>query len=98
MNRAAIDIQTHGGARPSEVLADLNLAAEALYFPMKMVGFWDERNGAHLCPQEERRQPCPHGLPKNDPAHVDYELAVQRDRRANLRATFPHAGITIYLG
>ena len=97
MDHVTIDVQAEGGARPTEILADLNTAVEALYFPMKMVGFWDERNGAHMCPQEERRQPCPHRLPESDPGHVDYELAVQRDRRANLRATLPHAGISIYL-
>jgi len=79
-------------------MADLRNVSETLYYPMKLVGFRDRRQDLHLCPQEERREPCPHGLPDSDPRYVDYEIHLQRLRRANLRLDFPHADISIYLG
>ena len=97
MDRVTVDIEAEGGTRASEIIADLRTAAETLYFPMKLVGFWDHRADMHLCPQEERRQECPHRLPDRDAGRLDYELTLQRERRANLEVTFPHAGIAIYL-
>ena len=97
MDDVVLDIKTEGGSRASEIIADLRTAAETLYYPMKVVGFWDHRADMHLCPQEERRQDCPHKLPETDPDYVDYSHTLQRDRRANLRVTFPHAGVAVYL-
>ena len=58
-----VAIETDSDSRASEILADLRTVAETLYFPMKMVGFWDYAADLHLCPQEERRERCPHKLP-----------------------------------
>ncbi|MBM3933481.1 MAG: hypothetical protein FJ319_04145 [SAR202 cluster bacterium] len=97
MDRVTIEIRTDGEIRASEIIADLRAAAETLYFPMKLVGFWDYRQRLHLCPHEERRLSCPHVLPKEDPAHVPYETTVQRDRKGSLAIDFPHAGTVVYL-
>ena len=97
MDRVTITIDTQGGSRPSEILADLRSVAETLYFPMRLVGFWDSRADIHLCPQEERRERCPHGLPDGDPDRVAYEVTISRERRGSLQVVFPHAGIAIYL-
>ncbi len=97
MDRVTVDIRAGGGARASEILADLRSVAETLYFPMRLVGFWDSRADIHLCPQEERREACPHRLARNAPGRVDYEATLSRERRASLQVAFPHAGITIYM-
>ena len=97
MDKTVINIESGGATRASETIADLRNAAETLYFPMKMVGFWDERLNIHLCPQEERRQECPHNLPQSNPDRVEYEHTLQRERHSNLQITFPHAGVTVYL-
>ena len=97
MDRVVISIETDGGARASEIVADLRNVAEVLFFPMKLVGFWDHQAGMHLCPQEERRQACPHTLAETDPARVDYAQTLQRERRAGLEVSFPHAGVDVYL-
>ena len=97
MDRVTVAIETRSGLRASEILADLRSVAETLYYPMKLVGFRDHQQGMHLCPHVERRRPCPHELPESDPAHVDYELTLKRERQANLRLDFPHARITLYL-
>ena len=94
MDRVTINIETQGGLRASEIIADLRAAAETLYYPMTLVGFWDYRAGhAPLCPQEERRESCPHELPDDDPDRVDYRMTMQRERQGNLEVFFPHAGI-----
>ena len=97
MNKVVIRIDTDGGARASEILADLRTSAETLYFPMKLVGFWDRQADIHLCPQEERREVCPHRLPETDPGYVEYTYTLQREHQANLEVAFPHAQITLYL-
>ena len=97
MDKATIRIEVEGAARPTEIIADLRTAAETLYFPMRVVGFWDHRQNLHLCPQEERRQDCPHTLPVVNPDYVDYSLSLQRERQANLEVYFSHAGVSMYL-
>ena len=97
MDRVTIGIDTQGPSRPSEILADLRSVAETLYFPMRLVGFWDRQADVHLCPQEERRQECLHRLAPGDPGRVDYETTLSRERRASLQVAFPHADIVIYL-
>jgi hypothetical protein len=97
MDRVTVTIDTEGGSRPSEILADLRAVAETLYFPMRLVGFWDSRADIHLCPQEERREPCLHRLDTGDADRVDYEVTISRERRGSLHVSFPHAGLAIYL-
>ena len=96
MNRVTIAIDAQGDARASEILADLRMAAEALYHPMRVVGFW-EGPDMHLCPDEERRAPCAHQLNDARAAQASYAASMQRDRQANLQLDFPHAGLTLYL-
>lgn len=97
MDKVTIDIKTEGGSRPSEIISDLRNAAEMLYYPMTLAGFWDYQADLHLCPQEDRREECPHKLPKTDPRYVEYTQTMQRDRNVNLEITFPHANVVIYL-
>ncbi len=97
MDRVVIRLEAEGKTRASEIIADLRTVAETLYFPMKLVGFWDHQADMHLCPQQERRQPCPHKLPRDAPGYVDYAYTLQRERHANLEVIFPHAGVTLYL-
>ena len=97
MERVTVTIEAQGGTRASEIIADLRAAAETLYYPMTLVGFWDYRAKMHLCPQEERREACPHDLPEEDPDHVDYRMTMQRERQGHLEVFFPHAGIAVFL-
>lgn len=97
MNRVTVSIETDSGIRPSEIVADLRSAAETLYYPMTVVGFWDYRLDIHLCPQEERRMPCPHRLPCGHRGRVDYRATMERERQANLEVFFPHADIALFL-
>ena len=97
VDRVVVNLETDSSFRASEIVADLRNAAETLYFPMKLVGFWDSRADIHLCPQEERREECPHRLATSDPRHIDYSRTLQTERQANLEVVFPHAGISIYL-
>ena len=96
MNSVVVSLTTGSGYRASEVIADLRNAAETLYFPMKLVGFWDVREDVHLCPQEERRQPCTHET-KGPEAIDSYAAMLQRDRKASLEVVFPHAEVRLYL-
>ena len=97
IDRVTVAIEIDGDARASEILADLRGVAETLFYPMKLVGFWDYKANLHLCPQEERRKPCPHNLPGDHPSRIDYVSTLQRERRASIELHFPHAEITIYL-
>ena len=98
MEVVEVVIKSDGAFRATEILADLRNVAETLYFPMKLVGFWDTQAGnAHLCPQERLGKRCPHVLPPSDPAHVPYALAVQRDLGATLEVRFPHARVSVFL-
>ena len=97
MDKVVVNIETEGMTRASEIISDLRNAAENIYYPMKIVGFWDHQADMHLCPQEERRQECPHKLPESDPNHVDYATALQRERSANLEVYYPHAKLALYL-
>jgi len=92
-----VNIEEHEVFRPSEIIADLRAAAEALYYPFKVVGFWDSHADMHLCPQEQRREECPHRLSVGDARYVDYEEMVSRDMGATLRVEFPHARVSLYM-
>ena len=97
VDRVVVNFETDSSFRASEIIADLRNVAETLYFPMKLVGFWDARADLHMCPQEERREECPHRLATSDPRHIDYSRTLQTERQANLEVVFPHAGVSIYL-
>ena len=97
IDKVTVSIDIDGDVRSTEILADLRSVAETLFYPMKLVGFWDYKANLHLCPHEERRQECPHNLPADHPQRVDYVSTLQRERRASIELHFPHAEITIYL-
>ena len=92
-----VNIEEHKVFRPSEIIADLRTAAEALYYPFKMVGFWDSHADMHLCPQEQRREECPHRLPVGNAGHVEYDETAAREMGATLRVEFPHAKVSLYM-
>lgn len=97
IEKVTVSIEVEGDARATEILADLRSVAETLFYPMRLVGFWDHQADMHLCPQEERREACPHKLPTDHPEYVEYVSTLQRERRASIELNFPHAGITIFL-
>lgn len=97
METVTVDITPNAPYRASETLADLRNAAESLYFPMKMAGFWDARLDLHLCPEEERSGECPHRLADGDLDLAAYARSLERLRNATLLLDFPHARIKIFL-
>ena len=97
IDKVTLSIEIDGDVRATEILADLRSVAETLFYPMKLAGFWDYKANLHLCPQEERREACPHNLPADHPQRVEYVRTLQRERRASIELNFPHAEITIYL-
>lgn len=94
-----VDITFSGSRtyRATEIVADLRNIVEAVYQPMRMVGYWDVRSTDHLCPHSAMRKLCPHTLPKDDPRYVDYLVTVRRDFNAALHVHFPHAQVHFYL-
>ena len=98
MDRVEVRIEGGGDARASEILADLRMVAETLYFPLRQVGFWDYGADLHLCPHEERREACPHGGQGADgTGQSGYAETMRRERRARLEVEFPHARVSVYL-
>ena len=98
MHHVQVKIETEGGFRATEVIADLRNVAETLFNPLKLVGFWDEQaDGMHLCPQEQLGRECLHKLPQDDPRHVDYAVTADNDMRAVLEVSFAHAMVFLYL-
>ncbi len=97
MNRATIRIETNSGFRPTEIMGDLKIVAETLYFPMRLVGFWDEVEDKHMCPETQLGASCPHALPPDAPDFVPYTRSMQRLRQAAIEVAFPHAKIRMFL-
>ena len=98
MERVTINIETDGSFRATEVIADLRNAAELLFNPLRLVGFWDaQAGGAHLCPQQQLGRECLHSLSPDDPRRVDYAATAAIEMRAALEISFPHAGVYLYL-
>ncbi|MBI4496594.1 MAG: hypothetical protein HY689_01685 [Chloroflexi bacterium] len=97
MEQVVVQVQTEGPFRASEIVADLQNAAVALYHPLRPVTYWDGSNRSHLCPHERQTGRCPHILPPDDPEHVDYRTTAEREFRARLEVCFPHAQVCIYL-
>ena len=98
MERVVVNIETAGSFRATEVIADLRNAAELMFNPLRLVGFWDQQaGGAHLCPQEQLGRECLHSLPPDDPRRVDYAVTAAGEMRAVLEVAFPHAGVYLYL-
>jgi len=98
MHSIQINIESEGGFRATEVIADLRNVVETLFNPLKLVGFWDDQaDGMHLCPQEQLGRECLHKLPPNDPRHVDYVTTAEDDMRAVLEVSFSHASLLVYM-
>lgn len=92
-----VNIEPNTPYRASEALADLRNAAESMYFPMTMAGFWDSRVDMHLCPDEQLRKDCTHRLPSGQLDTIAYSRSLERERQAMIQLEFPHAEIIIYL-
>ncbi len=97
MKTVNITIEPNAPYRATEVIADLRNVAESLYFPMKLVGFRNARADIHLCPQEERRESCPHRTPDGRLDSASYARALERERKAILEVAFEHAEVSVYL-
>ena len=97
MNTVNITIEPNAPYRATEIVADLRNVAESLYFPMKLVGFRDDRADMHLCPQEERRESCTHLTPEGRLDPASYARSLERERQAILEVTFEHAEVSVYL-
>ena len=97
MNKVVVNIETQGDIRASETMADLRNVVENLYFPMRIAGFWDFQADVHLCPQEERRQDCPHSLGDTATRQSAYIETLQKERNANVEVYFPHARLSFYM-
>ncbi len=98
MERVVINIEADGSFRATEVISDLRNAAETLFNPLRLVGFWDgQADGMHLCPQEQLGRECLHKLPPDDPRRVDYADTAASEMRAAVEVGFPHAGVYLYL-
>ncbi len=97
MEKIEVAIPRSLSYRATEMVADLRNAAETLFFPMHVVGYWDAPSGDHLCPQAQRRARCPHALASDDPGHEDYLATVERDLEGVLEVSFPHASVRLYL-
>ena len=78
-------------------MGDLRIVAETLYYPMRLVGFWDEPVGTHMCPETEMGRSCPHGAAEDDPAHVPYSRSMERYKQAAIEVAFPHARVRMFL-
>jgi len=93
-----VDIEANEVFRASEILADLRVVSETLFYPMKVVGFWDYHlDGTHLCPQKTLKMTCPHELPKDDQNYIEYSVTATREFGAILKVKFPHAKLELYL-
>lgn len=97
MEQVVVRVESQGSFRASEIVADLQNAAVALYFPMRPVAYWDGSNQTHVCPEERRGGACPHVLPPTNPDYVDYRDTAERVLRAKIAVCFPHAQVCIYL-
>ena len=98
MEFVTVQKQTPGGFRATEIMADLRQVAQTLYHPLRPITFWDiDAENAHLCPQQNQGQQCPHVSPATDPNHVEYVHTVEHQMNGILEVYFPHAQVYIYL-
>jgi hypothetical protein len=97
MNNIVINIETESNIRASETMADLRNVVENMYFPLRVAGFWDSQANVHLCPQEERRQECPHKSEDGEVSKPAYVETLQKERKVSTEVYFPHADLTFYL-
>jgi len=92
-----LHIETDGDYRASEIVADLRNTAEILFFPLRVVGYWDGPTGDHLCPPASIRNECPHVLPEESSNYIPYLKMIEEDLDGVLHVEFPHAEVSVYL-
>jgi len=92
-----LHIETDGDYRASEIVADLRNTAEILFFPLKVVGYWDGPTGDHLCPPASIGNQCPHVPSKKGANYTPYLKMIEEDLNGVLHVEFPHADVSVYL-
>ncbi len=95
---ARITVNLDGPAeyRGTEIIGDLRVIAETLYYPFKFVAFWDGQTGNHLCPQTQAGELCEH--PPDDTGRAKYAVDVEERMKGEMEVYFPHADLSIFLG
>lgn len=89
--------------RASEIVADLRNAAEELFHPMQVVGYWDAPTADHLCPLAQMQLDCPHVKESGGdgaPCAITldtYRESVERERSGVLELHFTHADVRVFL-
>lgn len=94
--RIAVSLDGPPQYRGTEIIGDLRVIAETLYYPFKFVAFWDGQTGNHLCPHAQTGRPCGH--PPNDAGRAAYAVTVEEEMGGELEIFFPHADLSIFLG
>lgn len=94
--RIAVRLDGPAEYRGTEIIGDLRVIAETLYYPFKFVGFWDGQTGNHLCPQTQAGQLCSHSA--DGAGRAAYALAVEDGMKGEMEVHFPHADLSIFLG
>ena len=84
-------IETDSDFRATEIPADLNIAAETLFYPLKSIGIYDKRTGEHPC----RKQPCNHINNENPDESIRNDLA--KDFGAICEIHFVPASVHVFL-
>ncbi len=97
METATVHIETDSAFRPTEIMGDLKIVAETLYFPMRLVGFWDAEADTHMCPETELGQVCPHTIVEGEQGYMPYSKSMQRLKQAAIEVSFPHANVRMFL-
>ena len=102
-----ISIPKETSYRASEIVADLRNAAEELFYPMKVVGYWDAPTADHLCPIARMQLECPHvdkdqpvTAPEKPPCTITletYRQSVEYERSGALELYFSHADVRVFL-
>ena len=94
--RIAVNLDGPAEFRGTEIIGDLRVIAETLYYPFKFVAFWDGQTGNHLCPQTQAGGACTHS--PDDAGRAAYAVAVEDEMKGEIEVFFPHADLSIFLG
>lgn len=94
--RITVSLQGPVEYRGTEIIGDLRVIAETLYYPFKFVAFWDAQTGNHLCPQTQEGAACTHT--PDDAGLAAYAADVEDAMQGELEVFYPHAGLSIFLG
>ena len=103
MELIEISIPQSVSYRASEIVADLRNAAEELFHPMQVVGYWDAPTADHLCPLAQMQLDCPHvkeSGPDGAPCAITldaYRESVEHERSGVLELHFTHADVRVFI-